>query len=244
MTTLTRLRVHICPIGFEIDRVAEAAKNLRAERVWLIIEKNRSKEKAIKFIEKVESILKQNKIEVKQKGVSRDDLFDNLKGIKEIFEEEKINELHVNVSAGSKIQAIAGMMACMMFKEYSAIPYYVEPKDYGKPVKLPLSIGVKDIKPLPDYTIQKPEEELIKTLEIIKNNNEKLNKKTLTKFAIEKGLIDSKNEKVTQSDYAKLDHRIIKPLRDKWKFISVKIIGVNHWIELTDSGRDACKFLI
>jgi len=73
---------------------------------------------------------------------------------------------------------------------------------------------------------------------------EKLNKKTLAGIAIHDDLIDSKNEKVTQSDYAKLDHHIIKPLEEKWKFISVKKIGINHWIELTDSGIDACKFLI
>ena len=243
MTTLIKLRVHVCPIGYEIDRIAKAAKQLRAERVWLIIEKNASKEKAIKYINKVESVLKENKIEVKQKGVIREDLFDNLKGIKEIFEEEKDNELHVNVSAGSKIQAIAGMMACMIFKEYNPIPYYVDPKKYEKPSKSPQSSGVKEIFSLPNYTIQKPEDVLIKTLKIIKNTK-KLNKKTLAGIAIHDDLIDSKNEKVTQSDYAKLDHRIIKPLEEKWKFISVKKIGINHWIELTDAGIDACKFLI
>lgn len=244
MTKLTRLRVHVCPIGYEIDRVAEAAKQLRADRVWLIVEQNPSKEKAIRFINKVTSFLKKYQIEVKQKGVSRDELFDNLKGIKEIFEEEKDNEIHVNVSAGSKIQAIAGMMACMMFKEYNPISYYVDPKKYEKPSTAPQSSGVKEIISLPNYTVQKPEKELIKTLKIILSNNKKLNKKTLARLVIEDGLLDSKNKKITQSDYAKLDHYIIKPLKEKWGFISVKQLGTNHWIELTDAGKDACKFLI
>ncbi len=244
MTKLTRLRIHVCPIGYEIDRIVESAKKLQADRVWLIIEQNPSKETASKFIKQVRSLLKKNEIDVKLKGVSRDDLFDNLKGIKEIFEEEKGNELYVNVSAGSKIQAIAGMMACMMFKEYESIPYYVNPKKYEKPSTSPQSSGVKDIVPLPDYTIQKPNAELVQTLKIIKNNNEKLNKKSLGKIAIREGLIDSKNDKVTQSDYAKLDHHIIKPLEEIWKYITVKRIGTNHWIELTDAGKDACKFLI
>lgn len=244
MTNMIKLRVHVCPIGYEIDRIVESAKQLCAEKVWLIVEKDSSKEKASKFITKVESLLEKNSIHVEQKAVSRGDLFDNLKGIKEIFEDEKGNEIKVNVSAGSKIQAIAGMMACMMFKEFNATPYYVEPKKYETPPKPSQSTGIKEIIPLPDYAIQKPEDELIQTLRIIKNNNEKLNKKSLAKFAIEEGLIDSKNEKVTQSDYAKLDHRIIKPLEEKWKFISVKKLGVNHWIELTDTGKDACKFLI
>ena len=243
MTKLTRLRVHICPIGYEIDRIVQSATQLRADRVWLIIEKNPSKERASKFIKKTETLLKKNKIEVKQKGVSREDLFDNLKGIKEIFVEEQGNELHVNVSAGSKIQAIAGMMACMMFKEYGVIPYYVEPQNYEDDLKSPQSYGVKSIEPLPDYTIQKPASELIKTLKIIQEHD-KLNKKTLAKIVIKDKLIDSKNDKVTQSDYAKLDHHIIKPLEQKWKFITVTQVGTNHRIELTNSGKDVCKFLI
>jgi hypothetical protein len=37
----------------------------------------------------------------------------------------------VNVLVGSKIQAIASMMACMMFKDIAMIkPYYVVPKKY------------------------------------------------------------------------------------------------------------------
>lgn len=247
MARLTKLRVHICPIGYEIDRIVESAKRLSAERVWLIVEENSEKEKASDFITKVESDLTESDIEVRRKGVSRDDLFDNLKGIKEIFVEEEGNELRVNVSAGSKIQAIAGMMACMIFKEYSPIPYYVEPKKYEKPSKSPQSSGVKDIVELPEYTIQKPEPDLIKALEIIQQND-RLNKKTLALQAIEKNLIDSENDpedrKVTQGDYAKLDHHIIKPLVEKWKFIEVTQIGTNHRITLTNIGKDVCKFLI
>ena len=243
MIKLTRLRVHVCPIGYEVDRIVQSAIQLRADRVWLMIEQNPSKERASKFIKKTETLLRKNKIEVKQKGISRGDLFDNLKGIKEIFMEEQENELHVNVSAGSKIQAIAGMMACMMFKEYGPKPYYVEPQKYDAVFKSPQSHGIKSIDPLPDYTIQKPDSELIKTLKIIQEHN-KLNKKTLAKIAIDNQLIDSKNNKITQSDYAKLDHHIIKPLESKWKFITVTQVGTNHWIKLTDSGKDVCKFLI
>ena len=247
MTNLTKLRIHICPIGYEIDRIVKSAEQLRADRVWLIVEKSSTKEKASDFITTVKSQLENSRIDVKQKGVSRDDLFDNLKGIKEIFSEEQGNELHVNVSAGSKIQAIAGMMACMIFKEYSPIPYYVDPEKYEKPSKSPQSSGVKDIVQLPEYTIQKPDSNLIKALKIIQKND-RLNKKTLVLHAIKTKLIDSKSDpeddEVTQSDYGKLDHNIIKPLQEKWKFITVTRIGANHRVSLTDAGKDACKFLV
>jgi hypothetical protein len=43
---------------------------------------------------------------------------------------EKGNHILVNVSVGSKIQAIASMMACMMFKDMATIkPYYVVPEN-------------------------------------------------------------------------------------------------------------------
>ena len=96
---------------------------------------------------------------------------------------------------------------------------------------------------LPKHAIQKPESVLIKALEIARQNDN-LNKKTLVKLAIENNLIDSKNDKVTQSDYAKLDHHIIKPLEEKWKFIKVIQIGTNHRISLTDAGEGVYKFLI
>ena len=64
------------------------------------------------------------------------------------------------------------------------------------------------------------------------------------KLAIENNLIDSKNDKVTQRDYAKLDHHIIKPLEEKWEFIKVTQIGTNQRIFLTYVGEDVCKFLI
>ena len=138
-------------------------------------------------------------------------------------------------------------MACMIFKEYSPIPYYVDPEKYEKPSKSPQSSGVKDIVQLPEYTIQKPDSNLIKALEIIQKND-RLNKKTLALHAIKTKLIDSKSDpeddEVTQSDYGKLDHNIIKPLQEKWKFITVTRIGANHRVSLTDAGKDACKFLV
>lgn len=245
MTKKAKLRVHVCPIGFEVDRIVKSAINLKAERVWLIVEENETKEKGKKFIKEVASTLKKSKIEVEYERVVRDDLFDNLRGILDILKREKDNHIHVNVSAGSKIQAIAGMMICMMFKEYKATPYYVEPEKYGKAPSHPQSSGVKDTFDLPNYVMQKPNAILIEALKIIKDRT-KLNKKQLAKKAIEQGLIEpgGGDDEVDQGVYAKLDSRIIKPLSETWKYINIKKIGTNYQIELSDSGRDICKFLL
>ena len=243
LTKLPKLRIHICPIGYEIDRIVQSVTQLRADKVWLIAEENSVHGNANKFIKQVTVELKKKKIPVKMKEINRDDLFDNIRGMKEIFDEEKNNEIHVNVSAGSKIQAIASIMACMIFKNYHTTPYYVKPKRYGKIPDEPQSFGVKAITSLPDYTIQQPNSDLIKALNIIKKKN-KLNKKHFAELSIDNNLFDSKNDKVGQSDYGKLNSRIVKPLKDYWKYIEVNKIGLNDWIELTDSGNDVCKFLI
>lgn len=246
MTTLTKLRIHICPVGFEVDRIVQSAIDLRAERVWLIIEQNKSLEKASKFIKQVVTLLKKEKIETKTKGVTRDNLFDNLRAIKDIFVEEEKNEIHVNVSSGSKIQAIASMMACMMFREYEPKPYYVEPKKYeSDKVEKPQSYGVKRIFLLPEYRIQKPERRLVKALKLISDNGGKITKKKLTELCIAHDIIDvsKKDKEIDTGDFAKLETHVIKKLKDSWHYINVERIGRNQVISITESGINSLLFL-
>jgi hypothetical protein len=246
MTKLTRLRIHICPIGYEVDRIVLAVEKLRADRVWLIVEGNPRKEKANKFIQLAESRLKDLGVEVKRQGVDRNDLFDNLRAIKEIIIEENDNEILVNVSAGSKIQAIAGMMACMLFKkEYEPKPYYVEPTSRDKPPKEQLTSGISEIIPLRNYEIKKPNDELVKALKIIKENGGKLSKKNMMKLAADEGILElakGKNGNIMKSDYLRLDTRIIKPLKE-WHYINSKRVGKEFRITITPEGEDVLKFL-
>jgi hypothetical protein len=89
-----------------------------------------------------------------------------------IILKEKGNSILVNVSVGSKIQAIASMMACMMFKDVANIkPYYVVPERYNSSLMKEdkqETEGVKQILPMPEYKIEIPNQKLIKCLDIIK----------------------------------------------------------------------------
>jgi Family of unknown function (DUF6293) len=77
----------------------------------------------------------------------------------------------VNVSVGSKIQAIASMMACMMFKDIAMIkPYYAVPENSTSSLaeeERQETEGLKDIIPMPEYKIEIPPQKLIKCLNII-----------------------------------------------------------------------------
>lgn len=251
MNSLESLRVHIAPVGFEVDRIVLPAKQMRADRVWLLNHDKPEEDKGNPFIPQVETKLTDLNIECKKARANRTDLFDNLRALHEIILEEKSNSMLVNVSVGSKIQAIASMMACMMFRDLVTIkPYYVVPKDYTIiPHKRQQTEGMDKIIPLPDYKIEIPSKKLVKCLEIISSHeNGKLSKKKLKDIAIQNKLIHERredngdNEYSEQAGFMALNKTLIEPL-SSWRFITVEKVGSHHVVSLTSEGRDALKFL-
>ena len=61
MSKIVNLRIHIAPVGFEIDRIAIPAKQMKADRVWLIMHEEPSKDRAQGFMEKIKTQLKKRK---------------------------------------------------------------------------------------------------------------------------------------------------------------------------------------
>jgi len=245
MSNLAKLRVHIVPLGFEIDRIILPAQQMKADKIWLLRHDNPAQDKAGSYSEKIIKEFKKNKIQVEFAEANRNDVFNILKIVKEIFEKEKNNDIYVNVSSGSKIQAIACMMACMLFKECNVTPYYAEPESYPSTGGKQQSIGLKNIVPLPKYEIQKPKQELIDALKIIKSHDGKITKKEMAKLAEEEKIITigARDENQSQARFASLDKNIIQPLQEQWKFIDVEKIGRNRWIKITQEGIDASEFL-
>jgi hypothetical protein len=251
MNALESLRVHIAPVGFEVDRIVMPAQKMRADRVWLLNHYKPEEDKGNPFIPQVEKKLKDSNIECKKAQANRTDLFDILRAFHEIILEEKSNSIFVNVSVGSKIQAIASMMACMMFKDIVAIkPYYVVPKKYSIiPQQRQQTEGMKEIIALPDYKIEIPSKKLIKCLELINDYDRgKVSKKKLKDIAIQNKLIHESREDASGDEYSEqagfmaLNKTLIEPLRS-WGFITVEKIGSHHVVSLTSEGRDALRFL-
>ena len=175
------------------------------------------------------------------------DLFKIIRAIKNIIEKEKGNEIYVNLSSGSKIQAIGIMMACMMFdKDKTIHPFYVEAEHYpGFEEETPISTGIKDIQNVPQYSIKIPDQKLILALEIISKNNGKLTKKEMAQLAEEQELItiNAKEKNHSMVRFTSLDKNIIQPL-EEWGFIETEKIGRNRWIKITKEGENASEFLI
>ena len=257
--SLQTLRVHIAPVGFEIDRIVLPAINMKADRVWLITHNNASIDEGRRFVKSIQDKLKHERIECLDAEADRIDLFDILRTLRSIILEEKGNSILVNVSVGSKIQAIASMMACMMFKDISMIkPYYVVPERYTSTLakkEIQETEGLKQIIPMPDYKIEIPPNKLIKCLDLINQKTDgKITKRELKDLAIENGLIHLDDKRITgrkrireeysdQAAYMSLNKNLIEPMQKYWRFITETKVGTHHIISLTEEGRHALHFL-
>ncbi|WP_227356875.1 HFX_2341 family transcriptional regulator domain-containing protein [Haladaptatus salinisoli] len=96
------------------------------------------------------------RIEFERRSCDIFDLYDTLGTIVESISEPADDEVYVNLSAGSKITAIAGMIACMAT---GARPIYARP-NYGPDGEripdAPLHEEVAEIFDLPTYPIDRP----------------------------------------------------------------------------------------
>ena len=243
--TVPNLRVHIVPVGYEIDRIVLPAKELRADKVILLVHKNPSEDNATKFYPKIKAELKKLNIEVEIEYHDRTALFQIIKTVKNLINREIGNFISVNLASGSKIQAIGCMMASMMFNDNENVnPFYVEAKQYLGFSGKAMSKGIKDIEYIPTYEIQKPEERHIQALKIIVDSGGKISKKDMAKKAVQEKLITVNAENKSQATFASLDKNIIAVLENRWGFINVKKIGRTRWIEITQEGKHAVEFLI
>lgn len=243
---ITKLRVHIAPVGFEVDRIVLPAIRMKSDKIWLLVHNNPKDDRAKKYEDSIIKKLRKEKIKIETTRTDRKDIFKILQAVKQIIQSEENNDIYINVSSGSKIQAIACMMACMMFNEKENLtPYYAEPESYPTSKELQQSIGLKNIIELPKYQIQIPKQELIHALKIINQNGGKITKKQMAKLAEEEKLIiiNARNENFEQVRYTSLDKNIIQPLVEEWKFITVTKIGRNRWVELSQDGLNAIQFL-
>ena len=239
------LRIHIAPVGYEIDRIVLPAKKKRADKVYLLIHENPSIDKAFSFYETTEKKLKKLGIDVVRERHNRLDLFNIIKSIREIIQKEQGNIIYVNLASGSKIQSIGCMMACMMFNDDQNVqPFYVEAKEYVGFSGKPISTGIKEIQDMPTYEIKRPHQKHVDALRIINEHGGRISKKEMAQIAKEEKLIVVNAENESQATFASLDKNIISVLKDQWGFVKVEQIGRTRWIEITEEGRNAAEFLV
>jgi CRISPR locus-related DNA-binding protein len=235
------LRVHIAPIGFEFLRITEPLIRMQADKVYLVT--YQADDNAAKFFTKIRKELLQKYKHIKVEEVFIDvwDLYECIQKFREIIQGEKGNHVYINVSTGTKITAIAGMLSCML---WGASPYYAQIQYLAaKEIELPTE-QVLDLEPLPVYDIRKPTDEEILVLSLLKAAEGKMRKSKLIEKLEGKGKIKIKDETVTKlTDAAKHSQlrAILEPMENKWKFIEVEASGRRSEVSITEKGRTALK---
>jgi len=248
MKEIVNLRVHIAPVGFELDRIIIPAVKMKADKVWLVVHDNVTEDKSNKYRQKIEKALEKKGIKTEIAHANRLRLFPIIKAVTEIIFKERKNDIYVNVATGSKIHAIGCMMACMMFDDRSKIhPFYAQAEKYPEyEGNTQQTYGIADIHPLPAYRIGTPKRELIDAMKIIKDAGGRIQKKKMAEEAEKRKIItvNAKKQNFTQARFASLDKNIVQPLVETWGFVEVEKIGRNRWLKMTEDGDHAAEFLI
>ncbi|MFZ0965915.1 MAG: DUF6293 family protein [Candidatus Bathyarchaeia archaeon] len=235
-----RLRVHVCPVGFEEDRIVIPISELKADRVYLITKSG--EDLAKDAVQRIITALKSQKLEPTVVCCDIHDLEECFCTISEILYREALegNDVYVNVSSGTNILCIAGTMACMM---WGGVPYYVIPKTYA-PRGEPLHLGVKKIFELPRYRIFPPRRELISILGFISSKNRAVSHSELIAFLKSQGLIKTENEKLTrpsQSEYQQLENNFLRELRDERGYVVETGETRAKRVHLAEEGKTALR---
>lgn len=259
LTSLNPKRVHISPVGFEIDRIVIPAIHMNADKLYLIIDRDEN-DKGAYCVNEIYDQLGKNAKSLEIVPVKTDfknlELYETLRIYRQILMNEKENHIFINVSTGSKIHSIAGMMTSMIFKEehISILPYYVQPEKYELEPDQgeQLTTGCKGIQVLPEYRIEKPSHELLRVLHLINKNTERnsdgdskgLNKKRIIDILDDEKirLIEEPVKNEIPAKYRALERRYIEPLL-KWKYINIEKRNRKALIHVTQEGKDALHFL-
>jgi len=244
---MLKLRVHIVPVGFEIDRIIEPLIRLKADKVWLVIEENIEKTDANYHYTKIKDRLTELHIECAERRCDTHSLFLLLNTYRMIIDDEQNHLIFINVSTGNKIEAIAGTMASMIFNNeiIDVKPYYVIPENYEiKPTKgqPQLTSGFSGIIQLPNYKIERPAESLIIALKVIQRHNHVSKKILIEKFLENKLIVIEKSNHTESAKYSQLNSKYLEHLLQKG-LIMIQGKGKAARISITEDGENILKFL-
>tara|TARA_Y100001936_G_scaffold137052_1_gene133828 strand:- start:5946 stop:6707 length:762 start_codon:yes stop_codon:yes gene_type:complete len=240
-------RIHVAPVGFEVDRIVLPAIQMKADRVYLLIHDNRSEDKASLWIKDVKKELKANKITSEEVYANWRDIDSITKVVRNLLLKLKGNNIYINLASGSKNHAIGLDRAVMTLDEADRNDiemFYAESKAYlGFSHPKQLSTGVREIKPVRSHRIVIPNKKLIGALKIISDyvqaEGRPIKKKELARICEEQELlnISSTTGNRSQVVLTSLDKTIIKYLKEPWKAINEEQVGRNRLISLTDEGK-------
>ncbi len=240
MPKVSPRRIHIAPVGFEIDRVVLPAKMDKADKVFLMVHSDRKADQAKEYTAEIERRLKKAKIETEQVAADLWNIEEITRVTRDLILANSDCEIAINLASGSTNHSIGMDRACMTFRNrWNLRPFYPFAKTYnGFVYPHQQTEGVKELKTIAPHRIQIPEDELIQALKIIKQNQGKngMKKKDLAKACDKEHLI-SYTGKSPNSILIALDRQILQKLEHRWKAVRVKPQGRSFVVSLTEEGE-------
>lgn len=239
MSLQTTQRIHIAPQGYDQDRIYEPAIETDADLVYLLVTEG-DDEQSVECQEVVESELEEAGIDYETEKCNIFNPDEAIQTISSLIREHSDDDVKVNISTGSKITAISGMFACMM---YGASPYYVQAEDYGEET---VSVGVEEMFELPAYPIEPPEEEFVKILGFLKQkeeDDETVKIKDLNSFIQSEDLdgVKDTTRKDENNIYDIANDAYIQPMMEQGHIQMTPIAGSKR-IQITEKGKRTLEF--
>ena len=248
MKRVSRQRIHIAPVGFEIDRVVLPAVMDKADKVYLMIHDNPSEDKATKYAAEIEKRLKAAKIKTEFISCDWRNIEEITRTTRDLILKESDNEIAINLASGSKNHAIALDRACMTFRDRrKIIPFYPEAKKWSAHTNVKnltqLTTGVKAVKQIHTHRIIVPEPALVETLKIIHADSVNIplstGRRGITKTDLAKKVFGSAGKQ----NLTRLQRSITQKLLKPWKAIQVFKVGRKEYISLSDEG-DYLRYIL
>lgn len=240
--------VHIAPFGAETKRITEPAFEWRADHV-VLVDYLFPPGPYEHIHDEVLTTLDDAGIDYSTPEYDiQGDLFGAVAAISSEIESHADDLVYVNLASGSKVTAIAGMIAAMTSEE--ATPYYVEADDAGSVAPTPAT-NVGSIEEIPRYPMDRPEYQHIAIMKFISESvhshelgdSESYQDKTsLYEFGDAAGLrfMSGAEDATSEAKFGRLDGHIIKPLQ-KREYIEVEQVGQHRRVMLTELGRNTLR---
>jgi len=239
-------RVHIAPVGFEVERITRPLELDRADRVYLLTRAER--DATAPFVAEVVRRIRRLEWPMDVRVVRTDlwDVFGALGSLRAIFEAEGRTDrsrtdqvpIRVNVSTGTKITAIAGTLASMLWK---GEPYYVQVSRAWYSGRTPRVDAVHDVvdrvEPVNVYELRAPASELVEVLEALDRRGGTLRKRDLIReLGLDRLPGPGGAPGSPQAQHGRLRRRL-DPLEHRWGFVRSENAGPRARIQLTEQGR-------
>ncbi|WP_321169366.1 DUF6293 family protein [Halorubrum lacusprofundi] len=220
----------------------------READIVILVSHNEADETAQKCRDRITSALDEQSIRI-QEDIKCDifDLNDSLETILTLIRNRNPDDtVRVNISAGSKITAIAGMLACMFT---DADPYYVVPEGYNEDTEeehKTVSHGMESIKSLPAYPVTEPDLQLIQVLAFIEEEQPDDSPygvllKDIGEYLLEQDLpaVHGSNKSPGEAEdiYPTVNQKVVNPLL-KRQLISKTRLNGGTQIRTTQEGKE------